>query len=509
MSRVGSFVTSKKTAIIISYISLAVHTICNLVLTPVFLHYLGMEQYGLYQMIYAVASYILILDFGIKTSMVRYISKYHAVNDYESEKNFSAHCLLTVTVMIILMTIVGLIMNVFLLRVYPTIKPEESNTAHELMLIMIFVVAGTVLERFLSGCLAAYEHFSVVNAVSVGKLILKMLLTICFLSLGWGVISIAFVDLIVVFCSIFFFFTYSKIGLHFRIKLERFEIALIIELATFMLPVFLQSIIGYVNNYVDKTVLGIMTSKTDVAVYSVAMTFITLFNSLPSAISGVFLPQATKLIFSGKANSDSLTNFVIRPGRYQFMICGGFITGFALFGKEFISLWAGPDTTQAWVIAMIIMIPNIVPLVQNTALSLLDALKKRLFRSVVLFAISVINVIVSIILVSKIGMMGAPIGTAFAFVIGYGILMNCYYQKVIKLQIVRLFKSIFSKTWICLLVAGFLGLFSNYLFPDYSWVTLIIKGCFFIFVYGISLVLLGFNKQEKKDFSLVLKRFVK
>lgn len=506
MGSLQKLATSKKLAVIITYISLAVHTLSNLVLTPLYLNYLGLDQYGLYQMIYTVASYILILDFGINTAMVRYISKYHATNDYESEKNFSAHCLITVVTIIVLMVAAGLIMNAFLLDIYPTITAEEADVAHQLMLIMLLVISGTVLLRFVSGCVSAYEHFAVNNAVTVVKLILKIILTICFLYIGMGVIAVALVDVIIIFAAILFLSIYAIRQLHFKIKLNKFDFALIIDLISFMFPVFLQAIIGYINSYVDKTVLGIMTSKADVAIYSIATTFVTLFNSLPSAISGVFLPKATKMIFGGSYNSDDLTNFVIRPGRYQFMLCGGFVCGFALFGKEFISLWAGPNTVQAWTVAMIIIIPNMIPLIQNTTISILDALKKRLFRSVVLLIVSVIHVIISVFLVERYGMMGAPIGSAFAFILGYGVIMNVYYQKEIKIQIGRLFKTIFSKTWLCLVPAVAVGFVSNRFLPDYSWITLIAKGAIFSAVYGVALLFYGFNNQEKKDFSVVLKR---
>lgn len=507
MGSLKKLATSKKLAVIISYISLAVHTLSNLVLTPLYLNYLGLDQYGLYQMIYAIASYILILDAGINTAMVRYISKYHAVNDYESEKNFSAHCLITAVTIIVLMTAAGLIMNAFLLDIYPTITAEEADVAHQLMLIMLLVISGTVLERFVSGCLSAYERFTVNNAVGVVKLILKILLTICFLYIGMGVIAVALVDVIIIFAAIMFRSIYAIRQLHFKIKLNKFDFTLIIDLISFMFPVFLQSVVIYINGYVDKLVLGIMTSKADVAIYSVATTFTTVFNALPTAISSVFLPKATKMIFGGSYNSDDLTNFVIRPGRYQFMLCGGFLCGFALFGREFISLWAGPNTVQAWTIAMIIIIPNMIPLIQHTVISILDALKKRLFRSVTLLLISVINVIISILLVAKYGMMGAPIGTAFAFILGYGVIMNIYYQKEIKIQVGRLFKTIFSKTWLCLIPAVTIGFIINKLIPDYSWITLIAKGAVFSAVYGVALLFYGFNDQEKKDFSVVLKKF--
>ena len=56
---------SKKLAIIVSYALICTNVLSNLILTPIYLNYLGTDGYGFYQMIYAVASYILILDLGI------------------------------------------------------------------------------------------------------------------------------------------------------------------------------------------------------------------------------------------------------------------------------------------------------------------------------------------------------------------------------------------------------------------------------------------------------------
>ena len=133
-------------------------------------------------------------------------------------------------------------------------------------------------------------------------------------------------------------------------------------------------------------------------------------------------------------------------------------------------------------------------------------MKKRLFRSVVLFSISVINVLVSIILVYRYGMIGAPIGTAFAFVVGYGIIMNIYYKKEIKIQVGRMFRSILSRTWLCLVPPVAVGIMTNLLIPDYSWISLIAKCAIFVVIYGLVLLCFGLNKQEKTDVSVVFKR---
>ncbi len=499
-------IKSKKLAVIVSYAMVFANTLSNLILTPMYLHYLGLDMYGLYQMVYAVAHYILILDFGVGTAMVRYISGYHARNDYESEKNFSAHCLGIVLIIDALIVVAGVIINSQLLNIYPTISTAEASLAHGIFIIMICTIALTIVERFVQGSIMAYEHFTIVRFIALCKVVTKFLLSIIMLVCDMGVIAIVLADLIVTFFSILAMGVYSFAILKFKIKFSYIDKILIGSICSFMLAIFLQSVVQYVNNVVDKTILGIMTRKQDVAVYSVAMTFITLFNSLPSEISGVFLPNATKLV-SHNADGRELTNFIIRPGRYQFIMCGAIIAGFFLFGKEFICIWSGEDTIQSWNIALVIMIPNMIPLIENTVISILDAKKKRLFRSLVLFGISVFNIIISVFLVSTHGMMGAPIGTALAYLVGYGIVMNIYYKRVIGIEVARMFKEIISRTWICILFASVVSAPLNIVFKNYGLFSFALKLVTFCVAYFSALCVYGFNEREKNDLKSILRRF--
>lgn len=498
-------IKSKKVAVIISYAMVLANTLSNLILTPMYLQYLGLDMYGLYQMVYAVAQYILILDFGIGTTMVRYISGYHAVDDYESEKNFSAHCLGIVLIIDLLIAIAGMVINSQLLNIYPTISSDEASLAHGIFIVMICTIALTIIERFVQGSIMAYEHFTIVRLVALVKVIAKFLLTIVMLMLDMGVVAIVLADLIVTAFSILAMGVYSFGVLKFKIKFTYFDKLLIGSICSFMFAIFLQSVVQYVNNVVDKTILGIMTTKQDVAIYSVAMTFITLFNSLPSEISSVFLPNATKLV-AYDANGKELTDFIVRPGRYQFMMCGAIIAGFFLFGREFISLWSGESTIQSWEIALVIMLPNMIPLIENTVISILDAKKKRLFRSLVLFGISIFNIIISIVLVNTFGMMGAPIGTALAYLIGYGIVMNIYYKRVIAIEVMRMFKNILSRTWVCILAASVVSATLNFVFKEYALFSFALKVITFCVVYFIALWVYGFNGKEKNDVNSILRK---
>src|ERR1700726_1298254 len=52
-------------------------------LSPFILHHLGDEAFGLWILIYSFTGYYGIFDFGIRSSLVRYVSKFQAIGDKE------------------------------------------------------------------------------------------------------------------------------------------------------------------------------------------------------------------------------------------------------------------------------------------------------------------------------------------------------------------------------------------------------------------------------------------
>ena len=64
-----------KIGVILSYVTMAIQNIIAIVYTPVMLRLLGQSEYGLYQLVYSVVSYLGLLSFGFGSTIIRYISK--------------------------------------------------------------------------------------------------------------------------------------------------------------------------------------------------------------------------------------------------------------------------------------------------------------------------------------------------------------------------------------------------------------------------------------------------
>ncbi len=496
---------SKKTAVALSYCSLVLQTLSTMILTRFYLDQLGKDTYGLYQMIYSVAQYILILDLGISTVMVRYISEFQAKDDKKKAENFAFHFAIIVGIILVFVAAIGIIVNFNIEGIYRNLTAEEYAVSHQLMNIMIVQLVFTIISHYFKGLCEAHENFTFTRTVNMTQIILNFVLAVVFVKMGMGIIGIATANTVVIILNTLATAVFALTVSKFRIRFHHWEFSFFKPVFMLMMAMLLQAVVGHVNSSADKTILGIMCTKSDVSVYAVAATVITMFNTLPSTISGVYQPSATRMVVNN-ATSEELTDFIIRPGRLQFMLTGGFIAGFIVFGQDFVVCWAGKDMKDAWLYVLLILVPNMIPLIQNICLSILNAMDKRLFRSVILAAMTGINVILTVIMIKLIGPIGAPLATGISYIIGHCIIMNIYYKKKIGLNVVRMFSGIFKKTWICVLASFVLTLPLMLWNCNGNWLILIAKALIFCVIYGALLILFGMNFNEKKMFNALVSK---
>ena len=487
---------SKKAGIILSYVMIALNALSSILLVPVYLDCLGVDGYGFYQMIYSVASYILILDFGIGTVMIRFISEYKTRKDERGAENFAAHCAMLIGCVCVAIIVIGLLLRGELASIYKSLTAEKVVLGQKMFLLMIAVLVMTVIERYYEGLIMANDSFSVAKLISIVKLGVKFGLVIVFLYGNLGVISLVYVDVIVEILALAMYIFYNQCHLKFKIKLHCFDKSLFKPMATFMAAIMLQSIVAYLNNTVDKTILGIMLGETASGIYGLSMTFITLFNMIPTVILTIFLPQATRMVVQG-APMDKHTQMATNLGRYQMVVCGGILSAFVVLGRDFISLWAGTTVNEIWLTALIIMIPNAVPLIQNYCLNVLDAMNKRMFRSATLLGLSVLNVGLTIMMIKWWGYIGAAIATAVAYVIGHGIVINIYYHKKIGINIIAMWKGILHRLFPCVLIVTVLTL-PLMMWNNTGWVTFLCKCIIWGLVYVAMLFVMGLKQDEKQ-----------
>ena len=219
------------------------------------------------------------------------------------------------------------------------------------------------------------------------------------------------------------------------------DIPLLKEILGFSAFTFIATLVDKLFWATDKVILGALAGSVIVAVYNVGATFNTIVEKLSTTISGVLIPRITGMVVLG-VKKEELTELFIRIGRLQFLVIGLVVSGFITFGQPFVLLWAGEGYEEAYVIALLTMIPLIVPLIQTVGKNIVVAQNRHQFRAVVYLIVAILNVISTYLVVPYLGGIGAALCSCVSYIVGQGIIMNIYYQKITGLDIVAFWRNI-------------------------------------------------------------------
>lgn len=431
-----------KIGVILSYINLIIGNIIPLVYTPIMLRMLGKAEYGLYGIASSVIGYLSLLSFGMGSTIVRYITKYKVENEKEKEERVIGLFILVYSVLAILVLIGGFYLSrnsglIF----HKGLSTSEISKIKILIYIMTFNTAISFPISVFNSITIAHEKYLFRKIVDMLSTILIPIFNIVVLYLGFGSIGMSLVSTFIQFLLLPINSIYCFRVLKIKPIFKNIPFFLLKEIITFSAFVFLGSIVDMLFWSTDKIILGALVGAVATAVYSIGSTFSTMMQSFSSAISGILIPKVTEMVIKEK-NKQIWTELFIKIGRLQYYIVALILSGFIIFGRQFIQFFAGDGYEDAYMIALLTMVPLSIPLIQNTGLNILVAQNKHQFRAVVYLIIAIINVIMTYLVVPKYGGIGAALCSSIAYLAGQGIVMNIYYYKVTGIDIPKFWKEI-------------------------------------------------------------------
>lgn len=499
-----------KNGAFLSYLALFLSIAVTLVYTPFMLRMLGQAEYGLFSLVNTTIAYLTILDFGFGNAIVRYTAKYRAEKDKAKEESLHGMFLLLyigiglvafMLAMILVFNVEGLF--------GASLTVEELATAKILMWLAAFNLALSFPFSVHASIITAYERFVFAKAMHLVRLVINPLSMVAVLIFGYKAVGMIIATTVL---NIFFNglnYYYCTKYLRVKMRFSKFDFPLLKEISIYSFFVFLNLIVDRLYWSTGHFLLGIFVGTVAVAVFAIGMQFISsLYIPFSMATSGLFLPRVTQISLK-EAPESELSDLFIKVGRIQFFVLALILTGFTLYGRQFIRLWAGDEYAQSYMIVVILMVPLTIPLIQNLGISILQARNVHAFRSLTYLVIAIINVGISIPLIYRWGAVGCAVGTAISLTAGQIVIMNVYYHKRLKLEIVRFWLEICKATpaVILSLMMGLIvlqGVSAEYA-PGLAVNVILYTGIYALIVY-----LLAMNMYEKKLVSEPIKRlFVK
>lgn len=496
-----------KAGSLLSYATMILGYVISLVYTPLMLRLLGQSEYGLYNLVMSVISYLGLLNFGFGSAYVRFYLRYKVKDNQKEIANLNGLFLMLYSVLGVIAVIAGVILSNNVELVFGNeLTTQELATARVLLVILAVNLGITFFNVIFNSFITANEKFIFQKLMEGARIVLNPFFVLPFLLMGYGSIGMAIATTLVSLCLETANIIYSRKKLNIQFNFKGLDPSLLKEVAVFSWFIFLTLIVNEINWNVDKYILGRVSGTISVAVYGLASQLRVYYYSLSSAIYRVFIPRVNRLVSEGKGDNE-LTELFIKVGRIQFIILFLAVSGFAIFGKPFIDMWAGQDYTQTYYIALLMFVSILVPSIQSLGVEIQRAKNLHQFRSYLYFAIAIANVIMTIPLAQRWGGVGAAISTAITLILGNGFIMNWYYHKRIGINIIAFWKSIgqFGLALLPPIVVGIILIsFANL----YSLPQFIFSGIAYVFIYCLSYWLFGFNSFEKNLISNPIHRAI-
>lgn len=500
--------SQRKVGVILTYTSQIVKIMTGLLYTPIMLRLLGQNEYGLYQLVYSVVSYLGLLSMGFGSSYVRFYSQRKAKNDDEGIDKLNGMFMGIFLCISGVCILCGIVMIYNITHIFGKgLTNSEYETARILMALMIISLAITFPNSVFDCNLTAHEEFIFQKLLALMQSILNPFLALPLLLLGKGSISIVLVSTGLTIVNFVVNGMYCIKKLHMRFLFHGIQLSLLKEMWIFTFFIFLSQIIDQINWSVDKFLLGRIIGTSAVAIYGVGGQINSMYLEFSTAISNVFIPEVNRIVAEENDNIE-LTKLFTKVGRIQFFIMMLILSGFILIGQSFIKFWAGIEYKDAYWVTIFLIIPVTIPLIQNLGIEIQRAKNMHKSRSLVYLGISVINVFISIPLIKYYGVVGAAIGTAFALVSGNILFINWYYHFRIKLNMIFFWKNII-KAIPSICIPWIIGGLIIKLIIVKSFFQMAIFVIFYVFIYCVSVWVLGLNSYEKNLIYNILSRLKK
>ncbi len=481
---------------ILSYVTIIVNTFVQLLYTPFLTRMLGQSEYGLYSLVSSVIGYLTILDLGFGNAIIVFTVKYRAQGKYEEVEKMHGMFSVIYFIIALFASAAGIFLSFFANSFFKnSMTTEELHKARIMLLILTFNVGITFIFSIYPSIIAAYEQFVFQKMMSIISTILRPLIMIPLLFLGYKSITMCVVLTIVNIFVLYSNYQFCKIKLKINLKFRGFDKSLFFILVNYSFFIFLTIVVDKVNWSVDHFILGVLCGTIEISVYSIASQLTQLFLNLSTAINGVFLPKISQMVARNEG-SEVLTAEMIKIGRLQFLIINLIATGMILVGKPFIIWWAGFEYEKSYYIALILILPACLPLIQSLGLIIMQAMNKHKFRAIMITVMSALNIIISIYLAQRFQAVGAAIGTAIAQIIGNVIIMNLYYKNAIKLDI-KQFWMVMLKMFLQLLPPAILVLAVMSLTKLHGIFSVFAYGLLYVVCYCFSAYKFAMNAYEK------------
>ena len=491
-----------KSGAIISYAGIIISTVASLLYTPWMKDQIGDANYGLYTLVGSLVA-IFMMDFGLATSVTRFISKYRAENNEIQINNVMGYVFKLYIAIDVIISIVLFIVYFLIDDIYIGLSISERDTLKKIFL--IFATYSVLAFPFtpLSGVLNAYEKFVWLKFCELFQKLFAIFLTVLALLTNHGVVALVLMTAVSGIATIAIKLWIIGAGKMIRPNFRVHDKVLLHELFGFSIWVTVLALAQRLIFNIAPSILGITSTSIEIARFAPASQLEGYFFTFAYAINGLFMPMVARLDYN--MDNRGIENIMAKVGRYQICVLGLLFAGICTVGTEFIELWMGSEYRISGICTTLLVVPSVFLYPQQIANTLLSVRNKIKYQAISALVIGVINVALSFLLTPKLGALGSSISICAAYFVNL-ILLNTIYYKVLRLQLKQFYKNVYLRHIPSIILAIVITKFILRYITYSGWLWLLVKITVCTTVYLVFLFTTALRQKEKQKIIETVRR---
>jgi O-antigen/teichoic acid export membrane protein len=436
-------------------------------LSPFILHRLGDVAFGVFVLANSVVAYLGLLDLGMQSSVLRFVSKGHTKGDHEGASD-AISAALWVRLQV---SALALLLSAGIAVVFPhvfKVPADLANDARIAILIIGVITAISMSVGVVGGVISALNRYDLQNYVNLLQTAIRVVGVVFVLRTGHGIVGIALSELVATVAgNLLLVWIARRLYPELRIQLKKPKRETLRQIWSYSFYAFLTTIAVQLVYQTDNLVVGAFVSASAVTFFAIANNLCRYATQMVSSMGGTFVPAAST--YEAAGDTASLLMLYKNGTRATLMISLPILITFIVRGPSFIGLWMGPEYAHnSGIVLIILSIALFFSYANRTAGAIAFGVEKHKTTALWSIGEGVANLALSILLVHWYGIYGVAIGTMVPSLVVQVILWPRYISKLVGLSSFE----VIAQIWAPMLLASIPFAAATYavsiLFPAHS-----------------------------------------
>ncbi|SET99889.1 lipopolysaccharide biosynthesis protein [Paenibacillus sp. NFR01] len=327
--------------VVYSLLSYCITPVILFISTPLLLHHMGDEQYGMWILVQSVLNVLAVSNFGLGNALIKLGSECR-----DDEESFGLLFRVTLLLAILLSAAISLLLLGFGTVIFPLLMQTDGL---EKVLSASYYMGGIIGVRIINGIFSGaymakqrYDLNSKVNIVyNLITSVAFTILAVVYGSLTLLIQCLFYSTVLLTICNMFV--TQRTLpGLKFRPAFNRGAFKRLFHYGIYSWG---QMLISTLNAQVDKLIIGGLLGPKVLGYYTVCMQVVVKIHEIPAAAGGYLLPKFSSLSQGADRQEIGRT---YRRSLYiamSFVLFAGIVA--CLLAKPILSLWISPAFAES------------------------------------------------------------------------------------------------------------------------------------------------------------------